>query len=302
MLGASVMSTLAGSASPETREFSEIMDAGAKIEKIGRGFGFTEGPVWHPDGYLIFSDIPADTLFAWTGNAMTRNYRKPSGHTNGNTLDRENRLIMCEHDGRVSRMEHDGKVTTLAERFEGKRLNSPNDVVVRSDGSLYFTDPPYGTTKEKEELGFYGVYRIPPAGGLVLLTKEFVRPNGLAFSPDEKKLYVADSQENIVKVFPVNKDGTLGAGKLFANMKSPGVDGAADGMKVDVKGNLYFTGPAGVWVYAPSGKLLGKITPPEVPANVAWGDSDYKTLYMTARTGLYRVRLKIAGIRTGGLR
>jgi len=278
-----------------------IKDEGARIEKLAGGFKFVEGPVWDPRGFLLFSDIPADTIYKWMpGKEKPEVFRHPCGNTNGHTLDREGRLISCEHSGRrVSRTEKDGKVVTLVDRYEGKRLNSPNDVVVRSDGSLYFTDPPYGIPKEQEELGFYGVYRLAPDGKLTLLTREFVRPNGLAFSPDEKRLYVADSQANFVKVFDVRPDGTLANGRLFADMRSPGKDGAADGMKVDVEGNLYFTGPEGVWIYSPEGRLLGKIIPPEVPANLAWGDSDYKTLYMTARTGLYRVRLKIAGIRPG---
>lgn len=293
-------SRLSGESDP-AEDMSAIMDKDASVEKIAGGFQFTEGPVWDPRGFLLFSDIPANTIYKWTpGSEKLEVFRKPSNHTNGNTLDKEGRLISCEHDGRVSRTEKDGRVITLADRYEGKRLNSPNDVVVKSDGSIYFTDPPYGISKDKEELGFYGVYRLKD-GVLTLLTKIFTRPNGLAFSPDEKRLYIANSdpQENILRVFDVLTDGTIANGRLFADLKSPGKDGLADGMKVDSKGHVYTTGPEGIWVFHPSGKLLGKIIPPEVPANIAWGDSDYKTLYITARTGLYRIRLKVPGIPPG---
>lgn len=283
-----------------------IMDPNTPVEKLAGGMKFTEGPVWIPDrnapggGYLLFSDIPDNVIYRWQQAGKPTVFRQPCGNTNGHTLDLQGRLLSCEHSGRrVSRTEKDGRVITLADRYQGKRLNSPNDIVVRSDGSIYFTDPPYGIQKDQEELGFYGVYRLSPDGQLTLLTRQFIRPNGLAFSPDEKRLYVNDSQENFVYVFDVQKDGTLTNGRLFADLKSPGKDGAADGLKVDLRGNVYTTGPEGVWIFAPNGKLLGKIIPPEVPANVAWGDRDYRTLYMTARTGLYRVRLKIPGIPPG---
>ena len=278
-----------------------IVQDGAAVEKVAGGFQFTEGPIWDNRGFLLFSDIPANTIYKWTpGGGAPVVFRKPTNHANGNTLDLEGRLISCEHDGRVSRTEKDGSVVMIADKFEGKRLNSPNDVVVKSDGSIYFTDPPYGIEKEKEELGFYGVYRLK-GGALTVLTKIHNKPNGLAFSPDEKHLYVnnSDPNENLVRVYDVKPDGTLAKARVFADLKSPGKDGVADGMKVDVKGNVYTTGPEGVWIFAPDGKLLGKIKPPEVPANVAFGDSDYKTLYITARTSVYRIRLKIAGIAPG---
>ena len=230
-------------------------------------------------------------------------FRRPSGETNGNTRDRQGRLISCEHKNRrVSRTEKDGKVVALAERYEGKRLNSPNDVVVRSDGSIYFTDPPYGLPNgsEGKELDFNGVYRIAPDGTLSLLVRDFVRPNGLCFSPDEKRLYVNDTQQGHIRVFDVARDGTLGAGRVFAELKDPGKPGAPDGMKADVRGNIYCTGPGGVWIFAPDGTLCGKIIAPEVPANVGWGDRDNKTLFLTAQTGLYKIRCKIAGVRAGG--
>lgn len=287
------------------KSLEEIVSPDARIEKVAGDFRFTEGPVWDGDN-LLFSDIPADTIWKYTpGTLRPLVFRQPSGQANGNTLDPQGRLVTGEHKNRrVSRTEKDGRVVTLAERYDGKRLNSPNDVVVRSDGSTYFTDPPYGLPNgtEGKELEFNGVYLISPQGRLTLLVRDFVRPNGLALSPDEKLLYVNDSQEGHIRVFEVQEDGTLAKGRLFAELKAPGKDGVPDGMKVDIRGNVYCTGPQGVWVFTPRGELLGKIIPPEVPANVGWGDADYKTLYMTARTGLYRIRCNIAGVRPGGLR
>lgn len=275
--------------------WEDILPKNAKLEKIAEGFQFIEGPVWTKRGTLIFSDIPANTLFEWKGSGQPEVFRKPSHNANGNTLDRQGRLITCEHGSRrVTRTEADGSVTTLAERYEGKRLNSPNDVVVKSNGDLYFTDPPYGIRKEQEELGFYGVYRLRPSGELTLLVRDFVRPNGLAFSPDEKRLYIDDSQENHIRVFDVKEDGALANGRVFAQVRGekPGVP---DGLRVDKKGNVYCTGSGGIWVFAPSGQRLGIIEVPEVAANCAWGDRDKKTLYITASKGLYKIRTKIGG-------
>jgi gluconolactonase len=297
--GVLIASALSGG-SYTMSELKDILAEGAAIEKLAGDLKFTEGPVWRADGHLLFSDIPADTIYQWTPGQPLKVFRKPCGNANGHTLDRQGRLISCEHSSRrVSRTEKDGTITTLADRYEGRRLNSPNDVVVRSDGSIYFTDPTYGIRPDQAELDFRGVYRIGTDGRLTLLVRDFVQPNGLAFSPDEKRLYIADSQVNHIRVFDVQPDGTLTNGRLFADMRSPGKDGAADGMKVDTQGRIFATGPEGVWVFAPDGKLLGKIIPPEVPANVAFGDKDYRTLYMTARTGLYRVRLKTPGIKPG---
>jgi len=276
-------------------QFWELVPKDARIEKLAGDFKFTEGPIWHPDGYLLFSDIPANQIKKWIPSGGVATFREPSGNSNGLTLDRQRRLIACEHSNRrVSRTEADGKVTVLAERYEGKRLNSPNDVVVRSDGAIYFTDPPYGIRPEEAELGFNGVYRLSSDGKLTLLIKDFDRPNGLAFSPDEKRLYIDDSQRQHIRVFDVAPDGSLTNGRLFADMKSDG-DGVPDGMKVDARGNVYCTGAGGVWVFDPKGAHLGTIQPPEVPANCGWGGHDGQTLYITARTGLYRVHLKVAG-------
>lgn len=276
-----------------------ILSDNAKVEKLVGGFKFTEGPIWDRRGFLLLSDIPSDTIYKWTPDGKISVFRRPAGHPNGNTLDQEGRLITVEHDRRVVRTEKDGTAVTLADRYEGKRLNSPNDVVVKSDGSIYFTDPPYGIKKEQEELGFYGVYRLAQDRTLTLLAKDFVRPNGLTFSPDENKLYVNDSEKGHIRVFEVKPDGTLTNGRVFADLKGPSKEGVPDGMKVDVQGNVYSSGPRGVWVFSPEGKLLGKIIVPEVVENLGWGDSDYKTLYITASTSLYRIRLNIAGVRPG---
>lgn len=277
-----------------------ILDDSAKLEKVAGNFQFIEGPIWHPDGFLLFSDIPADIIYKFASNQQVEVFRRPSGKANGNTLDKENRLLTGEHENRrVSRTEKDGKVIALADRYEGKRLNSPNDLVVKSDGSIYFTDPSYGVSKDQEELGFYGVYRLAPDGKLTLLVKDLVLPNGIAFSPDEQKLYVNNSEAKYIAVYDVKPDGTVTNERVFADLKDASQGGVPDGLKVDVEGNVYSTGPGGVWILSPDGKLLGKIAVPETAANLAWGESDYKTLYITANTSLYRIRLKIPGVRPG---
>lgn len=293
----------------------EIAPATTRIEKLAGGFTFTEGPVWMKEGYLLFSDIPANVIRKWTPDGQVTVFLEKSGYegtdapagafigSNGLTLDSEGRLIVCEHgNGRVTRLEKDGSRTVVADKYQGKRLNSPNDAVFKSDGWLYFTDPPYGLVKQdedpKKELKFNGIYRVKD-GKLELLYREMTRPNGLAFSPDEKYLYVANSDpaRKVWMRFEVTAKGGLANPQVFFDAASSTEAGLPDGMKVDQKGNLYCTGPGGVWIFSPEGKHLGTIKPPEVPANCAWGDADGKTLYMTARTGLYRVKLGIAGIR-----
>jgi len=314
LLGAGVgllclLATLASAAGPAGEverlapELKAIVPEDARIEKVADGFKFTEGPVWLREGTLAFSDIPNDVVLQWdpkTGKVS--DYRRPSAGTNGNTLDREGRLVCCEHTGRrVSRRERDGSYTTLADRYQGKRLNSPNDVIYRSDGTLYFTDPPYGLPKGDEdpgkELTLNGVYRLK-GDRLLAVATDLNRPNGLAFSPDERTLYVANSdlERKIWMAYPVHPDGTLGKGRVFFDVTVQKEPGLPDGMKVDQRGNLYCTSPGGVWIFSPAGKHLGTIKPAEVPANCHWGD-DGKTLYMTAQTGLYRIRLNVAGIR-----
>ncbi len=296
----------------------KIVPITAKVEKIRGDFRFIEGPVWsRSGGYLLFSDIPANEVMKWTPDGNVSVFRNeifkgayPDGvliGSNGLTLDREGRLISAEHGNRrVTRLEKNGSVTVLADRYDGKRLNSPNDVIVKKNGDVYFTDPTGlmrnfpadAKDRPTQELDFNGVYRITAAGKLDLLTKDIPYPNGLAFTPDEKKLYVANSRlDKFWMVFDVKADGTLVNGRKFFDATNiPGED-VPDGMKVDTAGNVYATGPAGIMIFSPEAKLLGTIQFPELPANCAWGDADGKTLYVTARTGLYRIRLKIAGIR-----
>lgn len=288
----------------------------ATIERLATGFQFTEGPVWHPDGHLLFSDPNANTIYRWSGDGQVSVHRTKSGYagvdvgeyhqpgSNGLTLDPEGRLTIAEHGRRrVVRIERNGLTTVIADRYRGKRLNSPNDLVYKSDGSLYFTDPPFGLPRvfddPRKELPFSGVYRLAN-GELELLTSDLTGPNGLAFSPDERFLYVSnwDVARKVIMRYPVNPDGTLGTGSVFLDVTAaePG-EQAWDGVKVDREGNVYAAGPGGVWILAPSGVHLGTIRPPETPANIAWGDDDGRTLYMAARTGLYRIRLGIPGVR-----
>jgi len=282
-------------------EFRRIVPEGAKVERLGTGFQFTEGPVWNVKGeYLLFSDIPASRIKKWTAEDGISDFRFPSGKSNGLTLDRSGRLIACEHaNRRVSRTEEDGTIVTIASHYKGKKLNSPNDVVVKADGSVYFTDPPYGLnpifgTFEEQELAFYGVYRVSPNGDNLSLLIDDSVPNGLAFSPDESLLYVADTEMNHIRVFNVNEDGKTTNGRIFVEISGEPL--APDGLKVDSEGNVYVTGKGGIWVLNPEGRRLGTISVPELPANLCWGDRDWKTLYITARTSLYRVRLNMAGI------
>jgi gluconolactonase len=295
----------------------KLVPPGAAAEKLIGNLQFAEGPVWpHGSGYLLFSDLPGNAIMKWTPTGGLSVFRKPvfprefpAGiqiGTNGLTFDRQGRLVACEHGNRrVSRTEKDGSITTLAERYEGKRLNSPNDLVVKRNGDIYFTDPnsvarnnpPDPHNDFKTELGFNGVYRITAAGKFELLTKDIPYPNGLAFSPDEKKLYVANSRpDKFWMVYDVQADGTISNGKKLLDLTNDPGEGVPDGMKVDRLGNLYATGPGGVLVISPQGKHLGTIQLPEVPANCAWGDADAKSLYITARTGLYRIKLKVAGV------
>jgi gluconolactonase len=296
-----------------------IIPRGARLEKLAGGFQFTEGPVWHPDGYLLFSDPNANTIYRWSPEGSVSVFRTKSGYTgfdigryhqpgsNGLTLDPSGLLTINEHGNRrVTRLERTGKITVLADRYDGKRLNSPNDLVYRSDGALYFTDPPFGLPgtfqDPRKELPFSGVYQVKD-GKVTLLTEELSGPNGIAFSPDEKYLYVDnwDLQRKVLMRYPVNPDGSLGPGSVFYDFTSEREPVALDGIKVDVEGNVYVSAPGGVWILSPAGKALGRIVPPEHDANFAFGDNDSRSLYLTASTGLYRLRVGIPGIRPGAV-
>jgi gluconolactonase len=299
----------------------ELIPAGAGIEVLASGFEWSEGPLWVPEndnpngGYLLFSDIPNNAVMRWDEGKGVSLFLKPSGYTgvsdygkepgsNGLLLDPEGRLVFCEHgDRRVSVMLKDGGKRTLVDHYQGKRLNSPNDGCYHSNGDLYFTDPPYGFPNRyddpRRELDFCGVYRLKKDGELSLITTEMTRPNGIAFSPDFKTLYIAQSDPDapIWKSFPVKDDGTLGEGKLFYDAtenRKLGLPGGPDGLKVDAKGNLFATGPGGVYVFTPEGKLLGRISTGERTANCAWGN-DGSVLYLTADMYLCRVKTTTKG-------
>jgi gluconolactonase len=295
--------------------FDRIVPKDARIEKLAGGFQFTEGPVWHPDGYLLFSDPNANTIYRWSREGAVSVYRSKSGYSgfdigayrqpgsNGLTLDRNGLLTINEHGNRrVTRLERPGNLTVLADRYQGKRLNSPNDLVYRADGSLYFTDPPFGLPKAfddpNKELPFSGVYLLRD-GKLTLLTTELSGPNGIALSPDERHLYVSnwDLKKKVLMRYEVKGDGTLTNGRVFYDFTSEPEEVALDGVKVDQRGNVYVSAPRGVWILSPEGKALGRIETPEHDANFAWGDDDARGLYLTASTGLYRVRVVIPGVR-----
>ena len=287
-------------------DFEKIVSSNAKLEELGTGYRPGEGPIWlAKGGYLLFSDIRGDTMYRWTPAEGVTVFRSPSGMANGNALDKQGRLLTCEHfNRRVSRTESDGKVVPLVSQYNGKRLNSPNDIIVKSDGSIYFTDPPFGLPMIKEkgweelqELGFYGVFRLSPDGNtLTLLVDDFVRPNGLTFSPDESLLYINDTERTHIRVFDVRKDGTITKGRLFAEVQGNIVVGRPDGLKVDRVGNVYCTGAGGVWVFDPRGRHLGTISVPKKTTNFAWGESDWKTLFFTCFDGLYKIRVNMPGI------
>jgi gluconolactonase len=304
----------------------DVVPKGAKLEKVGGDFIFTEGPVWvrkGHSGYLLFSDIPANVIRQWNPDGKLSVFLEQSGFTgtdstdvggefdtghgkvyllgsNAVTVDGEGRVVFCAHGDRaIVRVEKDGKRAVLADRYEGKRLNSPNDLVFKADGALYFTDPSAGLRQRdadpKKELPFQGVYLLKD-GKLQLLTREMALPNGLAFSPDEKYLYVDDTSKKNVTRYEVQPDDTIAYGRVFADMSADKAPGVPDGMKVDKKGNIYCTGPGGVWILSPEGKHLGTIVTPEVAANLAFGEGNGASLFITARTSLYRIRLKVPGI------
>jgi gluconolactonase len=291
-----------------------LVPAGYRIEKLAEGMVFTEGPLWvREGGYLLFSDVRGNAIYKWAPVEGATDFLKPvyeggrEGLTgsNGLTLDSQGNLLICEHGNRrISRLAlpQGGERTVVIDNYEGKKLNSPNDLTFKSDGWLYFTDPPYGLPQQdrdpSKELDFNGIFRLSPdEKTLELLASGQTRPNGIGFSPDEKTLYVANSDPEKKQwvAYDVTEDGKLDNARVFHDVTSNTAEGLPDGLKLDKQGNLFCTGPGGVWVFAPNGKHLGTIQPTEVPANVGWGD-DGKTLYMTARTGLYRIRLATEGL------
>jgi gluconolactonase len=268
------------------QDFSQV-----RAEKMDQGRSFTEGPLWSKDGYLLYSDVPANHIVKLSAQGPSI-YREDSNGANGNTFDDKGRLYTCEsRTRRITRTDKKGNIEVLAEKFEGKRLNAPNDIVVSKSDHVYFTDPAFGPTQsDGRELEFYGVYHITPKGELNLIAKPEGRPNGITMSPDGKLLYVANSDERNVRVYDIGKNGVASNGRVLIS----GIEGVPDGMKTDEKGNLYVTAKQ-VFVYSPDGKLIGTISVPEVPANCAFGDADLKSLYITARTSIYRVRLDVKG-------
>ena len=273
-----------------------------RFEQLGTGFIFTEGPVWHPTGmFLLFSDMPGDHLRRWSARDGITTFRQPCHKSNGLAYDREGRLLACEHaTSQVTRTEPDGRIVPVATHYQGRELNSPNDIVVKSDGGVYFTDPPYGRVKfygveRARELDFQGVYCVgPDPRSPELLIDDFDRPNGLCFSLDESRLFINDTERKHIRVFDVTPAGTLRNGRLWAETLGDG-PGAPDGMKVDAAGRVWCTGPGGIHVFAPDASLLEVIPVPEPTANFAWGDDDYRSLFVTASTSLYRIRTELPG-------
>jgi sugar lactone lactonase YvrE len=293
-------------------QLTDIVES-SQAERLATGFVFTEGPVWHPDGYWLFVDVRTNQIYRLVPGGQPEIIREQSGGSNGMTFDLQGRLIICEGGNRqITRRGPDGTFIPLAQRLAGKRINRPNDLVTRSDGSIYFTDPGGRLTPQERELDFSGVHRISPDGTLTNVTRETEYPNGLAFSPDERVLYVAITRRDercmeekvrgevcthqCIRAFDVAADGTLSRNRIFATMASA-ADGVPDGMKVDAEGRVYATGPEGCWVFDASGQHLGIIRLPEIPANCAWGGPDHRTMLFTARTSVYTLRMKTPGTR-----
>ncbi|MGA9801160.1 MAG: SMP-30/gluconolactonase/LRE family protein [Terriglobales bacterium] len=310
---------------------NQLVPADATLEKVAGGFDkWTEGPVWTRQDTLLFAEIPANNIDQWVPGKGASVFIHPSGYkgsepykggepgSNGMTLDADGRVTVAGHAGRtvwrLETVDPHAQITILADSYQGKKLNSPNDLVYKSDGSLYFTDPPYGLPTQNDdeplkELKVNGVYRIPGArqqkpgaapdrDKLQLVIKDLGRPNGIAFSPDEKYLYIAESGTKVWMRYRVQPDGSVTDGMVFLDPTSDPAKGVPDGMRLDKNGNIYSSGPGGVWIISPEGKHLGTIKVPEVVANVGWGDKDMKTLYITASTSLYRIKLSVEGDRT----
>ena len=277
-------------------KFWELLDHDAKLEKVAGDFGFTEGPMWDPAGFMYVSDETINKIFR-----VFPDGRKEEvialGDPDGNTFDRKHRVIDCASVLRaIIEVTPDGKYKILADRYEGKKLNSPNDVIIGPDGAIYFTDPTLDLVAgEKQELPYQGVFRLDEAGNLRLLIKDLKQPNGLAFSPDGKHFYVDDDEMRDIHVYDVAADGSMTNGRVFGKEIGGEKEGVPDGIKVDKKGNLFITGPKGIWVWDASGNHLGTIVMPEQPANLTWGDKDYRTLYITATTSVFKLRTKTDG-------
>jgi gluconolactonase len=281
--------------------FKDVVGDRVQFEQLATGFLFTEGPLWHPkEQYLLFSDMPGDHLRKWSAKDGVSTFRKPCAQSNGLTWDRVGRLLACEHaSSKVTRTEQDGTITVIASHHDGKELNAPNDVVVKSDGAIYFTDPTYGRNEyygnprplPREERG---LYRVAPEGKLTQLANDFAQPNGLCFSLDEASLFVNDTERGHIRVFDVQPDGGVTGGRVWAQLKGEG-NGAPDGMKIDSVGNIYCAGPGGIHVFDPQATCLGVVALPEVVANFCFGDADFRSVYATASTSLYRFRVTIPG-------
>jgi gluconolactonase len=276
--------------------FWGLLDHTAKLEVLASGFGFTEGPVWDPAGFVYVSDEETNKIYRVYPDGSKQEFVS-LGDPDGNTYDAQHRLVDCASLLRaIIQIDRHGKYQILADRYNGKRFNSPNDVVLGPDGALYFTDPTLDLSKgEAQEIPFQGVYRLDANGHVQLLTKDLAQPNGLAFSPDGKHLYVDDSERRNIMVFDFTGQKTLANGRIFGEEPGGKQDGVPDGMKVDRSGNLFVTGPSGIWVWDSRGHHLGTIVLPEQAANLAWGDPDYSTLYITATTSVYRLHTKSHG-------
>jgi gluconolactonase len=280
----------------DSPQFWNLVDHDAKLSVVGTGFGFTEGPVWDPAGFLYVSDETINKIFRLHLDGKKEELIA-LGDPDGNTFDRQHRLIDCASVLRaIIEVTPDGKYKILADHYDGKKLNSPNDVIVGPDGALYFTDPTLDLVAgEKQEIPFQGVYRLDAKGDVRLLTRDLTQPNGLAFSPDGRHFYVDDSEKRNIRAYDVAADGTLTNGRVFGEEPGGKGDGVPDGMRVDKNGNLFVTGPKGIWVWDVKGNHLGTIVMPEQPANLNWGDQDHRTLYITATTSVYRLEMKTQG-------
>jgi gluconolactonase len=280
----------------ESPQFWNLVDHNAKLGVVGTGFGFTEGPVWDEEGFLYISDETINKIYRLNPDGKKEEVIA-LGDPDGNTFDHQHRLIDCASVLRaIIEVTPEGKYKILADHYDGKKLNSPNDVIVGPDGALYFTDPTLDLVAgEKQEIPFQGVYRLDAKGTVKLLTKDLTQPNGLAFSPDGKHFYVDDSEQRNIRVYDVASDGTLTNGRIFGEEPGGKGDGVPDGMKMDKNGNLFVTGPKGIWVWDANGNHLGTIVMPEQPANLNWGDKDYRSLYITATTSVYRLEMKTQG-------